>query len=179
MEQKIYFTGGRRLWAFLIDIFLLAIAIHGVRFALGLPLQVDGAYLLTMLCVAVAYFTLWEKLAGWTCGKGLMRLRVVAVEGLGTLTWRQALFRASLVALAGVGLVQSFPVAPLEAIDLTAYGFSGQLIQFFAMATRYWLVLEFLFVFFYPNARAVHDLVAGTVVVHRPDPRNPPFMSWI
>jgi uncharacterized RDD family membrane protein YckC len=133
----------------------------------------------------VAYFLLsWQVgwvysvvLHGWrgrTVGKAVVGLRVVRHRDRGRLGWGRSVVRdLPIIALCAIGsavwvgwhLADAAGVRT-DALDLWADRVLGALVYF----NWGWLVLEFATMLLHPERRAIHDLLAGSVVVRDPLP---------
>lgn len=128
-----------RLWAFLIDMLVIA-AISGIFIkpvfrVLDIAITKPSAFLfspykVTALVLLLLYFIFMTKIAGQTIGKMIMGIRVLKSNGE-KLTWGSVIFRE---------------------------GFGRFISQM--------LWIPYLLVFFLPQKMTLHDLFADTVVVH-------------
>lgn len=122
----------------------------------------QGAGLLALDVAFFAYRVLAHAFAGQTVGKRLAKVRVVSITG-GSVTIRQAVVRESLPLTIGAisilagaaraGFGQRMP-APL-----------AELLGLLGLATCIALLVDPLFAIVHPRRRALHDLIAGTVVI--------------
>lgn len=128
-----------RLWAFLIDMLVIA-AISGIFIKpvfriLDIAITKPSAFLfspykITLLVLLLLYFLFMTRFAGQTLGKMVMGIRVLKSNGE-KLTWGSVIFRE---------------------------GFGRFISQM--------LWIPYLLVLFLPQKMALHDLFADTVVVH-------------
>lgn len=107
-----------------------------------------GAYVVVFL-LGFAYFTVAHAKWGQTIGKKALGIRVVSVAGHSALTWRQAIGR------------QAFVYAVSVATALLNLVPGGALIGALGMLDNAWILWD-------AQKQAVHDKVAGTLVVKAP-----------
>ena len=165
-----------RLKAGLIDfVILLPLFLVGFWATTGGP---AGAVAYSMVSSAVyfAYSIAGHAIWGQTLGKHVVRIRVVDVTGR-RIGWRQAVRRSSVDIILGViaqvaytWVILRIPVAEFEA--LTWVQIQNRYVAerpTWAAATEYvywaWLASEVVSVLFNKRRRALHDFIAGTVVV--------------
>jgi uncharacterized RDD family membrane protein YckC len=158
--QDRYRTGGPRALAFLIDGLVLA-SMHTLLE--GMLRLSPHALLSVLLAIAysgfgVAYSVYMHGRFGQTLGKWIARVRVEPVKG-GRLTYRQAAMRDLVPCLL-------LPVALWYALAF-AGGFTPDPGPYRAAWNLAWLwaILELLTMFLNEQRRAIHDWIAGTVVV--------------
>jgi uncharacterized RDD family membrane protein YckC len=108
---------------------------------------------------------LLHRFYGQTLGKRIMKIRVLSVDDE-PITMRQAVLRDSVwLGLLLIGFVLNLPAvlagdSYLVTIDVTDSVEIG--ISYISSA---WLILEMITMLFNDKRRAIHDLIAGTVVV--------------
>lgn len=179
-----YASFERRLAAFLIDGLLLGVGLKLLQALLNLTHVVEliatGGLLLGILRFIYPPFchVRWRK----TLGKHFMKLNVTDLHGRG-ISWPRALRREIfylpgflwalylhlnvLIASWNVTTYSAYPQSvatsyPLILWGLLGYGFLNLLVQI-------------LFITLHPKNRALHDIVAGTVVLDVRPPRPPLF----
>ena len=155
-----YRTEGPRALAFLIDALVLA-SVHTLLE--GMIRLSPHALLSVPLAIAysafgVAYSVYMHGRFGQTLGKWIARVRVVPVKG-GRLTYRQAALRELVPCLL-------LPVALWYSMAF-AVGFAPEPALYQAAWNLAWLwaILELLTMMLNDQRRAIHDWIAGTVVV--------------
>ncbi|GAB3657773.1 RDD family protein [Ramlibacter alkalitolerans] len=156
-----YQTAGRRALAFAIDALVLA-ALHTLLE--GMIRLSPHALLSVPLAIAysgfgVAYSVCMHARFGQTLGKWIARVRVVPVKGGQRITYRQAILRDIVPCLL-------LPVALWYSMAF-AVGFAPEPALYQAAWNLAWLwaILELLTMMLNDQRRAIHDWIAGTVVV--------------
>jgi uncharacterized RDD family membrane protein YckC len=136
------------------------------------------AVLFPIALVAPAYHIWFHARSGQTVGKRVANIRVVAVSGQ-RISLREAVLRSA------VDVIISIPV--VVALYLTVFHFTeadlslglverAQLIEergpvwgrYARYAANAWYWSELVFILFNAKRRALHDFIAGTVVVYEP-----------
>jgi len=167
----------RRFWAGMIDgvIFEPVSWLDKWIWGAGLPIPLLVIWFVVATSSGVAYSVILHGLYGQTVGKRLLGVRVYSVSGA-TLSMRQAVLRdcfpivVNLVA--GVALLPTVAAGknPLHPAGFELSGPSTWVLLV-AWATAAWLLLELGTMFANPHRRALHDLIAGSVVMRvRNDP---------
>lgn len=162
-----YQTFFPRFWAGIIDT-LIAIPFF---IAITLLWEASTSTLVAVLCFAIvtfayaAYSILMHGYYGQTLGKRAMKIRVLSVDDEPA-SMRQALLRDCVwLALAIIGFFLDLPEV-LGGEYLTTLNEETSLLEdIIAHGTSAWLVLEMITMLFNDKRRAIHDLIAGTVVV--------------
>ena len=156
-----YQTAGRRVLAFVID----ALVLSSVHTLLEGMIRL-GPHAVVSVLLAIAYssfgvvYSVWMHVRfGQTLGKWIARVRVVPVKGGLRITWRQALLRDIVPCLL-------LPFALWYAMAF-AVGFAPEPALYRAAWNLAWLwaILELLTMMLNDQRRAIHDWIAGTVVV--------------
>lgn len=175
----LYDTFVRRVGAVGVDLAvllpLLVVAEHGSRAGGNTALQTAGV--LVPLFLSPLYRTLLHAWCGQTLGKRLLGLRVVrAGDGL-AVPWHRCLVRDGPEYLVGAatafhlhGLLQQGNYTPGQ-VDGTPVG------QGLAACYVGWIFLDALVVFANARKRALHDFLAGTVVIRTPARRRKKAVS--
>ena len=101
---------------------------------------------------------------GQTVGKKVMKIKVLGLDEKGLIGYQRAFLRESVwffVSIAGITwlIIQSQGVAYLSEIDGINYANMG---MFISLA---WLLIELVTMLSNPKRRAVHDFLAGSVVI--------------
>lgn len=171
-----YQNGWRRVGAHLIDGFALKPLswISTWVFAHELSPFLQGGWVLLSSAFAYAYYIVLHGLFGQTIGKKLLQIRLEDVSGTKA-TWKQAVFRDSPGLALGLGiLVQGlFHFEEMLGAYSLVYGNSrnaslDQLPKWMIIWTSFsflWVILELITMLTNPKRRAIHDFIAGTVVV--------------
>ena len=156
-----YRTAGRRALAFVIDALVLG-AMHTLLE--GMIRLSPHALLSVPLAIAysafgVAYSVGMHVRFGQTLGKWIARVRVVPAKGGLRITWRQAVLRDIVPCLL-------LPIALWYSMAF-AVGFAPEPALYQAAWNLAWLwaILELLTMLLNDQRRAIHDWIAGTVVV--------------
>jgi uncharacterized RDD family membrane protein YckC len=164
MTSERYQTLWRRFWAVCVDILVFApIAIADHFFWKGsAPVPVRAAWILIFSCLSTAHSVFGHGLYGRTVGKWLLGIRVLDVSGAPLRMW-QAVVRDSLtIAFLAWRTIPNLG-SILHGIRQTSpprhgLGASGWI-------SLIWFLLEVVTVLASPRRRALHDLLAGSVVV--------------
>lgn len=128
-----------RMWAFLIDMFVISavsgIIVKPIFRVLGMEIAKPSAFLFTpykaaALILLLLYFILMTKFGGQTIGKMIIGIRTVKLNG-SAMDWSTVIFRE---------------------------GFGRFISQM--------LWIPYLFVLFLPHKMALHDVFADTAVIH-------------
>jgi uncharacterized RDD family membrane protein YckC len=156
-----FHTGGPRALAFLIDGLVLA-SVHTLLEAMIRHSPHAFASVLLAIaysCFGVAYSVYMHGRFGQTLGKWIARVRVVPAKGGDRITYRQAALRDVVPCLL-------LPVALWYALAF-AGGFTPDPGPYRAAWNLAWLwaILELLTMLLNDQRRAIHDWIAGTVVV--------------
>lgn len=165
MRDLKYKTGLKRFLAAILDGFLfLIVALIERSFHLETkapPLFIGIGVFNSLL--PLAYSILLHYKYGQTYGKWVMKVKVLDVSETRTLTLRQAILRdiVGLIVAAGAIIyffIMSFQSDPLATVHYYYNDFTDQL--FF-----WWTVAELITMLTNNKRRAVHDFMAGSVVV--------------
>ena len=165
-----------RLWAMLVDGVLLGAPLYPL-----IRLQ-DRSWLIALvlplpLCLLqLAYNVYCHGRWGQTVGKMVAKIRVVNVDGA-PISWRQAFLRSSvdaalwhafvasrMVALSRIGPDEYLALAPADQWRRIAELAPAHDVLDYANWAWFWG--EFVVLLFNRRKRAIHDFIAGTVVVH-------------
>lgn len=168
-----YFTFWPRCWAGPVD----GCVLLPCGFAFDLLLHRNSSPVLGLILGSVSnvvgvVYTVWlHARYGQTVGKMVCKVRVVDHLTEGPITWRQAILRECVPLLADVGtmgyllylsgsgaLTGEAWKHPEQALDLPLFGL-------LSMAPFLWFVVEVVTMFSNDKRRALHDVIAGTVVV--------------
>jgi uncharacterized RDD family membrane protein YckC len=177
----------RRFYALIIDsLILLPVSLVSmwVMFSVTGPALV---VLIPLSLVAPVYHIWFHARSGQTIGKRVADIRVVSVSGE-RISWREALRRSSVDVLLGIPTVTAVLLALLQFTDADlslGYLERAQLLEvrgpawgpYARYAANAWYWSELVFMLFNAKRRALHDFIAGTVVVHEaaePAPEGSP-----
>lgn len=175
-ESMDYAGFWRRFWAGLIDFLvfvpLLVVAIWVASWSL-----VDRAIVeLFLVFLFPAYSIYLHGRFGQTLGKMTMRIRVISEDG-NPLSWRQAFFRNSVDIVLGVfrAVLIFVAISQISRAEYSALSWieQGKKIdeltpysQAFEILTNIWACSEVVVMLTNTKRKAVHDFLAGSVVVH-------------
>jgi uncharacterized RDD family membrane protein YckC len=170
----------RRFWAAIIDGIVLQPVSWLDRWiwGLGLPIPLLILWFLVANTIGVVYSIVLHGLFGQTVGKRAVGVRVYDVSG-GRLSWRQAALRDCFpIVVNTLGLAAGLSMAlsgenPYEAASLAESSLSPWILVAI-WGSVIWLVLELTTMFMNPYRRALHDLIAGSVVMRVPDADEDP-----
>jgi len=168
-----------RVLAYLLDtLILLPLASLSVlaRAKGGLTVAVVAGLLVS--ASIIAYHVGFVALKGATPGKKMLRLLVARQDG-GTVGWREAMLRSSVdFAFSAAGwIVVALAVGGIDPARYAAVGYatavseaSGGWHVVVSVASYVWLFASALVLLLNARRRAIHDFIAGTVVVRQGRP---------
>ena len=125
---------------------------------------------------------------GQTPGKMAAKIKVVKVDGTPA-TWKNALLRNSVetfltavvlfLELKAVSMVSGAQFAAAEWAKRLALidSFVPEIAVYIAWATQAFVLTEFVVLFLNKKKRAIHDFIAGTVVIHDPRLSRTPWKT--
>ena len=151
-----YQTGLRRVAAAVIDALLLSAP--GTALTANGALTPNGQAILEQVnaFLPLLYSIVLHYRFGQTFGKKLVGIKVLDVSETRLPSWRQAVLRDSVwLGLEVLGLVLA--VVDFVNLEWLAWGVVN--------ASLLWVILEITTMLLSPKRRAIHDLLAGTVVV--------------
>ena len=136
----------------------------------GWDLTANFVYFLASWQVGWIYAVGLNGWRGQTVGKALLGIRVVRHSGRGRLGWARALVRESPF----IGLVWAWSVVWVAwnlafVLDMESEGldaWASRLLDGLLYVNLGWLGLEFLTMAVHPERRAIHDLLAGSMVIN-------------
>jgi uncharacterized RDD family membrane protein YckC len=168
-----YSTFAPRFWTGTVDRFVVApVALTATAlFALQPPRIITALIFIVENLAWVAYTIVMHARCGQTVGKMVTRVRVVDFATEGSISWLQASIREGIPALISVGLLgylvsaivtgQTSPDDPYRpASPAGTIPYRG----LFALPLL-WFAAEVVTMLTNPKRRALHDLLAGTVVI--------------
>lgn len=151
-----YQTGLRRVAAAVIDALLLSVP--GKAITANVALTPAGQAILEHVdtFLPLLYAIVLHYRFGQTFGKKLVGIKVLDVSETRLPSWRQAVLRDSV----WLGLeVLALLLAVVDFVNLEGLGLV------LVNASLLWTILEMATMLLSPKRRAIHDLLAGTVVV--------------
>lgn len=161
MEQK-YKTGGARFWAALIDglVFLPLVLTERL---LILPTDNKVGFILWQifcLLLSCGYSVIMHARYGQTLGKMVMKVKLVDLSEAGLVTYQQAIMR-DIVGIVVTVFILIYLVGSLSSVQVITEHYD----DFMKPWAFYWLLIELITMLTNSKRRAVHDFIAGTVVV--------------
>jgi uncharacterized RDD family membrane protein YckC len=165
-----------RLVAGLVDLIVFAPLIALVIWIQGLSRTAALAIVVPRALLAATYNIYFHGRWGQNLGKMVMGIRVVNVSG-NPMSWKQAFLRFSVdvvlgAALAASSLVGLLHIAPASYLTLSWTERAQRIAElspgydFLLYATNVWVWSEIIVLLFNRRKRALHDFIAGTVVIH-------------
>ncbi len=171
-----YATFWQRFSAMWLDILVLA-PIIAIRFWVeSHSKSATMALLVPLSCIHIGYFVSHHALSGQTIGKRLMGIRIVKRNG-DAIGWTEAWLRSSLeVLFVGLFVVAEFiALADIADHDYYYVGWSQRSQNLYALRPawltwpdtvgEFWAWSEVVVMLFNRERRALHDFIAGTVVI--------------
>jgi uncharacterized RDD family membrane protein YckC len=165
--DKTYRTFWRRLGALYVDTFLL-LPIAIVLFAVGSQMTAPASLLVLHAfgsLYGVGYSVFFHARYGQTLGKMLARIRVVDLSG-NAIGLRQAIWRdgpSILLSSATAGLGADAILNGLNPFNM--FDAAAALPPWLVFANLFWILAEFVTMLTNQRRRAIHDWIAGTLVV--------------
>ena len=174
--MNIYASFWQRFVAMWVDLFVLLPLIAGAAFLESRSKGIAFALVIPMSLLFAAYTIYLHARSGQTIGKRAMRIRVVRTAGE-RIGWREAWLRSSVdlffavatiigsfIALAVIPDSEYYGVGwPLRSSNLAAH--QPPWIAWTGTALQIWVWSEVLVMLFNKRRRALHDFIAGTVVI--------------
>jgi uncharacterized RDD family membrane protein YckC len=157
---------------FLVFLPMVALYLWASSFSRNIALFIEVPYDLLWPLYSIFFHARW----GQNIGKMLAGIRVVRLDGT-QITWREAMLRFSIDTVFAVasaisnfiGLLQ-FPPEQYQALGwFERTGRVGELAPFsseLVVAMNLWVWSELIVLLLNRKRRALHDFIAGTVVVH-------------
>jgi uncharacterized RDD family membrane protein YckC len=180
---------GLRLAAGLVDLLVFAPLIALGFWATHVGPATAIAYSIIHEVAYFAYTIVGHARWGQTIGKGVVGIRVLDLSGR-RIGWRQAVRRSSVDIVLGILAVVTYwlTIVGIPATELAARPWPEvhdryvALRPWWAAAVEYvyfaWLGSEVVSVLFNRRRRALHDFIAGTVVVSERPEHLPPLRGW-
>jgi uncharacterized RDD family membrane protein YckC len=168
-EKNKYRTFWRRFWAHFLDGFVIAIPLLTIIVVLErteIIQSTSSPYLNeTTYFISLLYYICMHAMFGQTAGKMATGVKIIDKSEDSGITWKQAILRDIVPVfffLVSLGYLVSFGAPMDTALDS---GSSGLLLNAYAYSTLVWYLAEVITMLFNPKRKAVHDFIAGTVVV--------------
>lgn len=150
-----YRTIPRRIAAWFLDLlpFLPAFIVGGIYYGHAHGTALGVAWTLALSVSGIAYSIYFHARYSATPGKAVMKLRVVTVSKEENIRLRHAILRESPWLLMGaLGAFEDHFATP-DVADAISIG------------TSCWVFVDNVVAIYHPKRRALHDIIAGTVVV--------------
>jgi uncharacterized RDD family membrane protein YckC len=160
-----YSTFGPRFWASFVDGFIIGIFSMILAFLGG---QTGGGIQTALGYIDTVQFTVYSVLLhtlyGQTFGKMALDVKVVDFKSENNITFKQAFLRDCVPVVMLVFLLTAsvfMPIEPTgESPEWLVYG-----MMIFGLSYFLWHLLEIITMLFNDKNRALHDFIAGTVVI--------------
>jgi len=186
--KKLYYaTWWRRFSAFWIDVIVFMPLIILQTKALRTSPRLYAAVMLPYSIIFTGYWIYCHGRWGKTIGKKLTGTYVATLDG-NHISWKQAFLRSSVdivsVIVAQFALIPIYLSIPVEGYAELAPRDRFELINslwpiwypYFSKAQQAWLWSEFIVILTNKRRRALHDFIAGTVVLQtKPSRRQDPY----
>ena len=168
-----YSTFGPRFWTGWADSCVMwpIAAMSFAALSLSLPRSLVALVLIVERLAWLLYTVVIHALYGQTVGKITTKVRVVDYRTEGSISWRQAWLREGIPLAISLGIlgwqVYQLLTGSIDPKTLTSGNTSGMGGSFWLLEALpvLWFVAEVLSMLTNEKRRALHDLIAGTVVV--------------
>ena len=163
-----YDTFWPRFWALFIDGIILNI-IDKLMEQINFSGNQIGVLIITLISLNLPYvYSVWmHGKYGQTLGKIVFKIRIMDFKSEEKINYHQALMR-DIVPIILVNLFFIASTIITWGVDFTTYSFTtfGYIIMFVpGFMLIIWSILEIITMLFNPKNRALHDLIAETVVI--------------
>ena len=157
-----YRTGGARFWAAMIDGLVFVPMILVERLVILPTTNKVGFILWQMFCIILVcgYSVILHARYGQTLGKYLMQVKLVDISEIKAITLKQAIMRD----IAGIAINCTALIYLIFKIQNTGL-ITERYDDFLQPWASIWLWIELITMFSNRKRRAVHDFIAGTVVI--------------
>lgn len=179
MDELEYAGFWKRLGSYLIDI-LAFLPLSGLAFWLGNTTRWYYLYCLIPVTIIGLWFHVYlVKKYGGTPGKLVMKIQIRRVDG-SMVGYKEAILRYSVLFVLSNLISIAFILATLKMSDTEYFslGFNQRTLRQMELAPEWykpfnylmniWIWSEFIVILTNKKRRALHDFIAGTVVVLRP-----------
>ncbi len=165
-----------RLASMLLDLIFMLPVIFVILYLNGLGKNVYFYTLIPSLAFGFWYDIYLPKKYGWTPGKRVAGIKILRLDGK-TIGWKEAILRHSvmffLTLLSSIWMTMSLLSADdaifknLSWIEQAQYlkSLSPDFFKFYTWASNIWIYSEFIVLLLNKRKRAIHDYLAGTVIV--------------
>ncbi len=168
-----YSTFGPRFWTGYVDSCVLWPVgfITAVLSCLGIPRILTAGLAIMHTVVWLVYTVVMHARYGQTVGKMVTKVRVVDFRTEGSISWRQALLREGIPMVLSLGflvwMVLFIIRDELNPNDISTHEAltESRAFWFLAALPGLWFIAEVLTMLTNKKRRALHDFIAGTVVV--------------
>lgn len=184
ISLKIYYSAlWRRFLAFVIDGLLFIPIVLGFNKVMLTSPRLYAAIYIPFSIIGTAYWVIGHAVWGKSVGKHCMGIRVAKLDG-SRITWGQALLRQSVwIALSMLACIAFLPIylkVPLEGYAEMAKLERYKLIRsmwpdwypFIFKFQQTWMVCTSLAMLLNMKRRALHDFIAGTIVIQKKPTRR-------
>lgn len=178
LDEKIYAGFWRRFGAFWVDFFITIPVIIGIIYInnlgrLNLLYTLFPSYLFFFI-----YHIYFVKLWGATPGKIITKIKIIRSDGI-PLGWKEACLRHIIQFVLGIlgAIALSIPLINMTDVEFSSISFTEKqrlMIQlapfwykFVNWSNNIWIWSEFIVLLLNKRKRALHDYVAGTVVIKK------------
>jgi uncharacterized RDD family membrane protein YckC len=178
IEERIYAGFWRRFGAFWLDFLITAPITFGIVYINNLG-RLNTIYtIIPSYAFFFIYHIYFVKLWGATPGKIITKIKIIRIDGL-SVDWKEAILRHVIQLVLGIfaAIALTIPVITMTDAEFASMGFmdrSRQIVQsapswynIVHWANQIWIWSEFLVLLLNKRKRALHDFVAGTVVIKK------------
>lgn len=166
MNNKRYQTSIRRIYAAFIDGLVLSpfsFIAHFVYKQTNNQMALFASYAIDCM-IPVVYSILFHYKYGYTVGKLLAGVKVLDLTENTTLTFKQSVYRDSVHLIIALGYIIFSAGFLLYASDKTALAKLSS--SAFGVPIMWWTIIEIITMLTNKKRRALHDFLAGSVVVN-------------
>lgn len=161
MESELYKTGIRRIIAAFIDYLILYIPVIILYWNFGEYTFVKHIIRWYSL-IPITYSILGHYFYGQTIGKALTNVKVVDKSGSASLTFLQAVLRDGI----WVMIIIVYIIFYLLYLGGIVSYYNTRLVSYILKNFHYiWMIIEIISMMTNQKRRAIHDFIAGTVVI--------------
>ena len=113
-----------------------------------------------------AYFVIGHGKYGQTLGKRLMDVKVLSLDEKNTIGYKKAFIRESVWFFTEIATIGYFAITFFSDSYVSPFYGIDNVSIFLSLTSLLWLVAELITMLFNDKRRAVHDLMAGSVVIN-------------